>query len=71
MYGVSPCEIFGAEIGTGIGFSQSPLVFPVSIIPLILMHMLHTYIYILIHRSIICTRWIECCYKRNGCHPIV
>jgi len=50
MHGVSPYEIFGAESGTGIGFSQSPLVSPVNIILQMLRTLLHTHVmYILIH----------------------
>jgi len=62
-------KIFGAGTGTGIGFSQSPLVFPGCIIPQMLHTHLHahvTYIHILIHRSIVRTRRIECCSYQEG-----
>jgi hypothetical protein len=62
-------KIFGAGTGTGIGFSQSPLVFPGCIIPQMLYTHLHahvTYIHILIHRSIVRTRRIECCSYQEG-----
>lgn len=66
-HGVSPCEIFGEGIGTGIGFSQSPLVFHVSIIPQMLHTHLHAHVtHIHIHRSIIRTRRIEFCSYQEG-----
>jgi hypothetical protein len=38
---VSPCVICGGQNGTRTGFCPSPLVFPVSIIPLLLHFMYH------------------------------